>query len=259
MSDELSEFTWIDVDRIDFVGVPANGVPAPLLAKAAVTDDRPIGETAYFVVTKMKYSAADLDRLRSKGHTLPGTTSYPIGDDDDLRRAVRAVGRGKKKSHNEIRVYVMRRAREMGHTDWVPTDWASDGSLKKGNQMKKAQIIPMDLSGSASTVGRPARPVSTDGYMGQTVENTNPALEPFEERVANARTAVEKATGDWQLMKAKTELEAARKSLFMAKMVNRDNAREQGRLPRGRFGPNSTDLFGGSTHTIGDDIQVRGF
>ena len=34
MSD-LSEFTSVDVDEMHLVGVPANGVPSPLLAKAA--------------------------------------------------------------------------------------------------------------------------------------------------------------------------------------------------------------------------------
>jgi|SRR6185437_1812219 len=76
-----------------------------------------------------KYNSHQLEDLKTKGHTLPGTTSYPINDAEDLANAIKAVGRGGA-DHDAIRKYIMGRAKAMGRTQDIPDDWSSDGSLK---------------------------------------------------------------------------------------------------------------------------------
>ena len=48
--------------------------------------------------------------------------SYPIADRADLKKAIRAVGRGKK-SHASIRAHIKRRAKALGAMSMIPDDW----------------------------------------------------------------------------------------------------------------------------------------
>lgn len=83
-------------------------------------------------VEKAKYSADDLrDMLKSgKAFKNPdGEPSYPIGDKDDLSKAIKAVGRGSG-DHDSIRAYIVRRAKALGASDMIPEDWSSSGSNK---------------------------------------------------------------------------------------------------------------------------------
>lgn len=78
-----------------------------------------------------KYDADAMKELAAKGHTFKnpdGTDSYPIGDEEDLKNAIRAVGRGNA-DHDKIRKYIMGRAKDLGADVLVPSNWNSDGSL----------------------------------------------------------------------------------------------------------------------------------
>jgi hypothetical protein len=86
----------------------------------------------YVAFVKAKYSAEEKRDLASQGHAMrnsDGEPDYPIDDEEDLGKAIHAVGRGGA-DHDKIRRYVIRRAREMGKPDQIPDDWAADGSLK---------------------------------------------------------------------------------------------------------------------------------
>ncbi|MET7613137.1 hypothetical protein ABZX97_18785 [Streptomyces seoulensis] len=82
--------------------------------------------------------AADLDAAprrycASEGWSLPDG-SYPVRPADrhgaeDLRRAIHAVGRGRRDPHDEIRRHVEERAGALGLTAEIPSDWNADGSL----------------------------------------------------------------------------------------------------------------------------------
>jgi HK97 family phage prohead protease len=80
-----------------------------------------------------KYSAAEKQAMLKKGHALAnanGDPSFPIEDADDLRRAIRAVGRGSR-SPERIRQHVMKRARALGLMRLIPDSWQADGSIKR--------------------------------------------------------------------------------------------------------------------------------
>lgn len=75
-----------------------------------------------------KYDQAARDKMAKSGAALPDG-SYPIGDEEDLRAAIRAVGRGSG-SHDTIRAHIIKRAKALGKSDLLPDNWNSDGSLK---------------------------------------------------------------------------------------------------------------------------------
>ena len=75
-----------------------------------------------------KYDTAQLKAMKAKDETFPGTTSYPIADEEDLQNAIHAVGRGNS-DHDSIRAYVMKRAKALGLAHLIPDNWAEDGSL----------------------------------------------------------------------------------------------------------------------------------
>ena len=87
----------------------------------------------YADVVKAKYSAEDKRKLLAQGHAMrnaDGEPDYPVHDEEDLGKAIHAVGRGGA-DHDKIRAYVIRRAKALGKSDQIPDNWAADGSLKE--------------------------------------------------------------------------------------------------------------------------------
>ena len=135
---DITELVELDPERLDGVENPANGLPFLILKSTA-------DEYSEFV--KSKYSAKQLRSLKAKGQTFPGTTSYPIADDEDLENAIRAVGRGKVAGHDAIRAYIIKRAKAMGKESQIPDNWGADGSLKKADEYGKK---PTDDEGDSN-------------------------------------------------------------------------------------------------------------
>ncbi|NUQ98857.1 MAG: hypothetical protein HOY79_20630 [Streptomyces sp.] len=91
-----------------------------------------------------KYTAAEERQALSAGQAMPnakGEPSYVIKTKADLRKAIRAVGRGNK-SHDSIRAHIVKRAAALGLEAMVPDNWNTDGSLKTA---QKAQALLEDL------------------------------------------------------------------------------------------------------------------
>lgn len=104
-------------------------------------------------VEKAKYSADDLrDMLKSgKAFKNPdGEPSYPIGDKDDLSKAIKAVGRGSG-DHDSIRAYIVRRAKALGASDMIPEDWSSSGSNKAA---EPTLVVDGDASGAIESLNQ---------------------------------------------------------------------------------------------------------
>jgi HK97 family phage prohead protease len=82
---------------------------------------------------RSKYSAAEKAAMLKQGHALAnanGEPSFPIEDEADLRRAIRAVGRGSR-SPERIRQHIMKRAAALGLMRLIPDSWAADGTVKR--------------------------------------------------------------------------------------------------------------------------------
>jgi hypothetical protein len=80
-----------------------------------------------------KYTAAEIAALGAKGHAFKnssGSYSFPVADVEDLKNAIRAVGRGSA-DHSAIRLYIIGRARALGQLDLIPDTWdQSTGKLR---------------------------------------------------------------------------------------------------------------------------------
>jgi HK97 family phage prohead protease len=78
-----------------------------------------------------KYSAAQMHAMAAKGQAMKnaaGEPSYPIADDDDLDKAIHAVGRGGS-DHDAIRKHIIARAKALGLSSRIPDNWNPDGSM----------------------------------------------------------------------------------------------------------------------------------
>lgn len=87
---------------------------------------QPIGALAVGAITPQQRRTAE-----EGGKAMEGGR-YPIRNVDDLRNAIRAVGRGSG-DHDAIRRWIMRRARELKAPQLIPGNWAPDGSLRGGS------------------------------------------------------------------------------------------------------------------------------
>lgn len=164
-------------------GITLTGSPADIAAfihKATERQDPELVETAkaaaeYERVIKAKYSADDKRKMLGQGHAIEnenGDPSYPIGDKDDLGKAVRAVGRGGK-DHDRIRAYVIRRAKALGASSEIPDNWNSDGSLKDSVSKEEAGVPDTAV---AKDTGDALEAAVDDGVDG--LDPTVPAAAP---------------------------------------------------------------------------------
>lgn len=79
-----------------------------------------------------KYTAQEERDALAAGQAMPnakGDPSYVIKTKADLRRAIKAVGRGKA-DHDDVRKHIITRAKALGLEGMVPENWNADGSLK---------------------------------------------------------------------------------------------------------------------------------
>lgn len=80
-----------------------------------------------------KYSADDKKKMLASGQAMKnakGDPSYPIGDEEDLDKAIHAVGRGGS-DHDGIRKHIIAQAKKLGLSSKIPDNWNADGSLKE--------------------------------------------------------------------------------------------------------------------------------
>lgn len=142
----------------------ANG--ATVTAEAAETGKSDAAETGPVIVNvsvqapeaaKADLSAAGRRKAAASGAAMEDG-SYPIQSKSDLRKAIRAVGRGGA-DHNKIRAHVIKRAKALGLEAMVPDNWNADGSLKDANKadeetIAKAEQVLRDVRALAPTLAK---------------------------------------------------------------------------------------------------------
>lgn len=120
-------------------GLTLTGSPADIAAfihKAAAGSDEP-GDVA-----KAKNDAASRKHAAATGAAMKDG-SYPIENEADLGKAIRAVGRGGA-SHGAIRKHIISRAKSLGASSKIPDNWAADGSLKE-DSVSKSDTVAKDM------------------------------------------------------------------------------------------------------------------
>lgn len=86
-----------------------------------------------------KYTEDEINDLGKKGQAFKnddGSFSYPVADEEDLKNAIHAVGRGNA-DHDAIRKYIIGRAKALGLSNLIPDNWNADGSM---SDAKSAEV-----------------------------------------------------------------------------------------------------------------------
>lgn len=102
-----------------------------VVRKAAAGHADREADAAYEALDKA-YSAEEKRAALKAGQAIPnakGDPSYVIKTKADLRKAIKAVGRGNA-DHDSIRKHIVVRAAALGLTAMIPDNWNKDGSLK---------------------------------------------------------------------------------------------------------------------------------
>ncbi|MBD0743593.1 hypothetical protein [Streptomyces sp. CBMA152] len=138
----------LEIDALDFTATP--GVPGASVAVASYLDGRApaesvdgrtaISESVEVTLEPVTeedpgeaYSAKQKRDALAKGQAMKnasGDPSYPIKSKSDLRKAIKAVGRGGA-DHDKIRAHIVARAKALGLTSMIPDTWNKDGSMKE--------------------------------------------------------------------------------------------------------------------------------
>ncbi|MFF7411658.1 hypothetical protein [Streptomyces lydicus] len=118
---------------------------ASVTAEAAKTDtaDAAPQLAVSVAVTAVEAAKADTSVAGRREAAADGSAmadgSYPIKTKADLRKAIKAVGRGGA-DHDKIRAHVIKRAKALGLEAIVPSNWNSDGSLKAATKADEELI-----------------------------------------------------------------------------------------------------------------------
>lgn len=114
-------------------------------------------------------TAEERQKAAEDGAAMPGGR-YPIRNEEDLRKAIHAVGRaggptGTSTDRNAVRRHIIKRARALGKADMIPDTWNSDGTLKGGEHALALELhgieeddcpcLPSAMVASAATVEAP--------------------------------------------------------------------------------------------------------
>lgn len=98
------------------------------ITEAVIDED----EVAWNAFVEAAYTQKQKDAMVGSGamRNAQGHGSYPIKSKSDLRKAIRAVGRGGA-NHNSIRRHIIARAKALGLSAMIPANWNPDGSIKE--------------------------------------------------------------------------------------------------------------------------------
>ena len=103
-------------------------------------------EAMYNASVRAKYTAEDKKTMLKNGQAMKnanGDASYPIADEEDLDKAIHAVGRGGS-DHDSIRKHIIARAKALGLSSKIPDNWNSDGSMKAESNSARADSPTKD-------------------------------------------------------------------------------------------------------------------
>jgi hypothetical protein len=137
---------------------------ATVVAEAVKSDDAAPHLTVNVTVAPAPEPALDKADLSAPGRKKAAASgasmsdgSYPIKTKADLRKAIKAVGRGGA-DHDKIRAHIVKRAKALGLEAMVPSDWNPDGSLKTTTKADEPdEAVVTETVAKAEQVLRDAR------------------------------------------------------------------------------------------------------
>jgi phage head maturation protease len=139
------------VEKTDGPGAITVSVAGSILSMddlRALVGEQMVKLGANVPIAKADLSTAGRKKAAASGAAMPDG-SYPITTKADLRKAIKAVGRGGT-DHDAIRRHIITRAKALGLEAMVPTDWNADGSIddtQKADMVAKAEQVLRDVRG----------------------------------------------------------------------------------------------------------------
>lgn len=112
---DITEFEYLDPDRVDAVGTPANGIGFLMLKSM---DDEPVFSGDGMV----KFVSAAARRKYAESGVAMSTGAFPIPDEGHLRSAIGRLAEYKGDKAAAKR-HIIKRARALGLTHLLPKDW----------------------------------------------------------------------------------------------------------------------------------------
>lgn len=181
-----------------------------------------------------KYDADEMASMLKSGKAMAnpmGDPSYPIADEEDLKNAIKAVGRGSG-DHGKIRSHIIKRAKALGKADLLPDDWTDKAteadSTEAPSTEKTVEPDTKDLDISKALTGAFEDEESElHKALGSRIENaiekalsayTGEISKTFEENFGARLTMVEKMAtpGGPALRRTEAEVKSSRKQDLLA-------------------------------------------
>jgi hypothetical protein len=133
-------------------------------------------------IVKRYVSPKERKKLASSGGAMPGG-SFPIASEQDLRNAIKAVGRAK--NYTAAKAHIIKRAKALGLTNLLPASWKASEVRKEAGTVK---AVSEDASTSTATDGG-------TGSEERTIEDRVASLETGMEKVSKAVEPLAKLPG----------------------------------------------------------------
>lgn len=160
--------------------------PLPVVVNVSVAGQVISPTALVHDIAKADLSTAGRKKAAASGAAMPDG-SYPINTKADLRKAIKAVGRGGA-DHNAIRKHIAKRAKALGLEALVPDNWNADGSLKTADKADDAApAVTADVVAKAEQVIRDARALAPMLAKADDAEGDNP---DETQDIANAEQAI---------------------------------------------------------------------
>lgn len=129
---ETIKNTLAQIDQYDSENGTDDSAPAaPAAQPATPATSAPQAPEAPQPVAAAAFTEKQRKNAAKKGYALPDG-SYPINDVQDLKNAVKAIGRAPESKRAEVKKHIRKRARALRRMDLVPEDWRSLSSIERG-------------------------------------------------------------------------------------------------------------------------------
>lgn len=97
-----------------------------------------------------QFTQKSKEKLASEGHAFKnssGDASYPIRNVSDLKNAIQAFGRAKDSDKPQLKKFIMRRARALGHPELIPDSWKTVEASAEDSPVELARVTRVSAYG----------------------------------------------------------------------------------------------------------------
>lgn len=186
-------------------------------------------------------SAAKRQKAEDAGHAMPGGR-YPIDNEADLKKAIRAVGRaggpsGSEEDRDAVRSHIIKQAKRLKLDNLIPDTWNSDGTLT-------ASAVERDEFAVGDNFEPTVQDYSTSGMVALVPANPQMLVVPGGDPAGQLHLTLaflgdEVDTWDADMVAAVHDTARRLTDLGYARQLEAERMREAGQDPNGPAGVDS--------------------